>query len=88
VDTRNGWGWGDRCWVNITRKRWGHAKAECIKGLQGNPASPNPKASLLYNLGLVEKGGGSLKNARALFQASLVVREHPEVRAALDALPP
>lgn len=88
VDTRNGWGWGDRCWVNIKRKRWGHAKAECIKGLQGNPASPNPKASLLYNLGLVEKGGGSLKNARALFQASLVVREHPEVRAALDALPP
>jgi hypothetical protein len=87
VDTRGGWGWGDKCWLNIKAGRWGWAKAECDEGMKRNPASPQPRASLLYNEGLIAKGAGNFGEARADFMESLVLREHPEVRGALDSLP-
>ncbi len=87
VDTRGGWGWCDKCWLNIKAKKWGFAKAECDEGLKMNPSSPQPRASLLYNEGLIEKGTGNVDEARRLFTESLALREHPEVRAALNSLP-
>jgi hypothetical protein len=53
-----------------------------------------PRASLLYNLGLIECGGVPCPTpptnpdaARRYFTQSLAIREHPEVRAALNSLP-
>ncbi|MGH7295923.1 MAG: hypothetical protein ACRELB_13360, partial [Polyangiaceae bacterium] len=89
VDTRGGWGWGDKCFVNIKTKTWGWAKAECDKGLaMADPTTPQPRASLFYNEGLIAKGMSDFAAARSYFQQSLSLREHPEVRAALDSLPP
>jgi serine/threonine-protein kinase len=85
VDAR-GWGWGDRCWNNIKAGRWGWAKAECDKGMATNPTSPQPRASLLYNEGLIAKAAGHVEEARLNFTGSLSLRENAEVRAALDAL--
>jgi hypothetical protein len=87
IDKRGGWGWGDRCWIHIKAGKWGWARAECDRGMAMNPASPQPRASLLYNLGLIEKGSGNVDAARRYFQQSLALREHPEVRAALNSLP-
>jgi hypothetical protein len=87
VDIRGGWGWGDKCWLNIKAGKWGWAKAECDEGMRMNPVSPQPMASLLYNEGLIAKAMGKPEEARARFSESLALREHPEVRAALNALP-
>lgn len=87
IDARAGWTWSDRCWRNIHAGKLGWAKAECLKGLESAPASPNPKASLLYNLGLIEKKAGNNASARRYFEQSLALREHPEVRSALESLP-
>ncbi len=88
VDKRGGWGWGDRCWNSIHAKKWGWAKAECDEGMKMNPGSPQPRASLLYNEGLVAQGAGNVEEARSYFTQSLALREHPDVRAALDSLGP
>lgn len=88
VDTRGGWGWGDRCWIHIKSGKWGWAKWECDRAMAVNPASPQPRASLLYNEGLLSKRAGKLSEARQQFLESLSLREHPEVRAALNSLPP
>lgn len=85
VDKLEGRGWGDKCWINLHKGFLGWAKAECIKGMQ-LPPSPKYKPSLLYNLGLIEKQAGNKSLARALFEASLELREHKEVRAALNDL--
>jgi len=86
VDTRGGWGWGDRCWIHIKAGQWGWAKAECDHGMLLNPASPQPRASLLYNEGLIAKAAGNAVEARRDFTESLSLRENAEVRAALDSL--
>ncbi|MFI5299098.1 MAG: NADase-type glycan-binding domain-containing protein [Polyangiales bacterium] len=88
VDSRGGWGWGDRCWLNIKAKKPGWAKAECQRGLAiASPTAPQPRASLMYNAGLIEKEAGNFAGARDYFSKSLALREHAEVRAALDSLP-
>jgi hypothetical protein len=87
VDSRGGQGWADKCWVNIKAKQWGWAKAECDKAMEMNPSSPQPLASLLYNEGLIAKAAGDIETARADFTRSLAMREHPQVRAALQSLP-
>jgi hypothetical protein len=87
VDTRHGWGWGDRCWNHLREGKYGWARAECDKGLAMAGGSPSPRPSLLYNIGLIEQATGNLDAARRYFQQSLTLREHPEVRAALNALP-
>ncbi len=87
VDTRGGWGWGDKCWLNIKAGKWGWAKAECDQGMKLNPASPQPRASLLYNEGLIAKAAGDIEGARRNFNDSLALRKHPQVRAALESLP-
>jgi hypothetical protein len=86
VDTRGGWGWGDKCWINLKAGKWGWAKAECDQGMATNPASPQPRASLLYNEGLVAKAAGRIDEARQDFISSLALRENAEVRAALSTL--
>jgi tetratricopeptide (TPR) repeat protein len=86
TDTRGGWGWGDRCWINLKKKKYGWAKAECDKAMAMNPKAPSPRASILYNLGLIEQGSGNLDAARTYYQQSLALREHPEVRAALESV--
>lgn len=88
VDTRGGWGWGDRCWVSIKAGKWGWAKAECDEGMGMNPPTPQPRASLLYNEGLIARAAGNVEEARRDFVLSLLLREHPDVRAALNSLPP
>jgi hypothetical protein len=87
VDRRGGWEWSDRCWLHLRAEKWGWAKAECDRGLALPAASPQPRASLLYNEGLIARAAGDVAAARRFFQESLAVREHPEVRAALAALP-
>jgi Tfp pilus assembly protein PilF len=52
-----------------------------------NPDEPQPRASLLYNLGLIEQKEGNVDDARRFFKQSLALREHAKVRAALDSLP-
>ena len=86
IDTRGGWGWGDKCYNSMKSGKWGWAKAECDEGIKMNPASPQPRASLLYNEGLVAKATGKLDEARRDFAASLSLRENAEVRAALNSL--
>jgi hypothetical protein len=87
VDIRGGMGWNDRCWINLKKGKYGWAKAECDMALKMNPASPMPMASILYNHGLIQKAAGNVEAARQLFEQSLELREHPEVRAALLSLP-
>ena len=86
MDPRGGWGWGDKCWTSLRAGKWGWAKAECDRGMAMNPASPQPRASLLYNEGLVAKSAGKIDEARQDFASSLALRENAEVRAALNAL--
>lgn len=94
-----GSGWGDRCYRNLQAGKLGWAKAECEKGLEvADPTQQQPRASLLYNLGLIECGryGGSkdpcpsprnAAAARMYFLQSLALRPNPEVQRALDSLP-
>lgn len=86
VDKRGGWDWSDKCWVHLKAGRWGWAKAECDEAMKLQPASPQPRASLLYNEGLIAKQAGDVSGARALFDQSLALRENGEVRRALEAL--
>jgi hypothetical protein len=51
-----------------------------------DPSGPQPRASLLYNEGLIAKGTGDARGAREYFTWSLALRENPEVRSALDSL--
>ena len=81
VDKRGGWGWGDKCWINIKAQKWGWARAECGQAMRIQPASPQPMASLLYNQALISIHMGDTETARSLLQRSLQLREHPEVRA-------
>lgn len=87
VNARGGWGWGNRCSTNINARKWGWAKAECDRGIAMNPAAPDPRASLLYNEGLIAKAGEHVEEARQDFATSLALRENAEVRAALNSLP-
>jgi hypothetical protein len=87
VDKRGGWGWSDRCWLNIKAQKWGWARAECDRGMALNPSSPQPMSSLLYNQGLIAVQMGDIESARNLMSRSLGMREHPEVRAAYQSLP-
>lgn len=86
VDSRAGWGWGDRCWKNLQAGKWGWAKAECDEAMKLSPASPNPRASLLYNQGLIAAHAGDVAEARQLYTESLRLRTHKDVQAALAKL--
>ncbi len=87
VDLKGGWGWSDRCLGHLKAGMLGWAKAACERGLEQEPGSPNPRPALLYNLGLIAKQSGDTASARRYFEQSLLLREHPEVRSALDSLP-
>lgn len=86
VDTRDGWGWSDRCWASLGEGRLGHARAQCEQGLTVAP-DPGPpdgaRPSLLYNLGLVAERSGDLIEARRRFERSLALRTNDEVVEAL-----
>lgn len=83
VDKTGGWDWGNKCWTSIVEKRWGHAKAQCDAAMALSPQSPQPKSSLLYNLGLIAEAAGDLGRARSLMTESLALRNSSEVRTAL-----
>ncbi len=51
-----------------------------------NPPSPQPRASLLYNLGIIEQKLGHTDAARTLYKQSLAIRANTQVQAALDSL--
>lgn len=51
VDTRQGWGWSDRCWKSLGAGSLGQARAECTAGLKLAQAPNGARPSLLYNLG-------------------------------------
>lgn len=87
VDVRGGAGWGDRCWTHLKARKFDWARAACERGLAMAPATPQPKASLLFNTGLALKGLGDNVAARSYFEQSLALRENPMVRGELDALP-
>ncbi len=86
TDTKNGWGWSDRCWKSLQAGLLGYAKAQCQRGLDVAPNPGPPKGarpSLLYNMGLIEERGGNKALAKSLFEQSLALRPHPDVEAAL-----
>jgi len=73
VDTRDGAGWGDRCFLHYKASRYRNAKAACERGLALGPG-PNVAGALYYNLGLVEEKAGSREAARRYYAKSLEVR--------------
>lgn len=83
VDTRGGAGWGDRCWVHLKANRLDAAQAACDQAMAMNPASPQPRASLLFNQGLIAEKRGDKATARRYFKESLALRPHRDVEAAL-----
>lgn len=85
-DARGGWGWGERCYKHLLAGRLGWARAACDKAMEMNPAEPQPKASLLYNLGMIEQRKGRNDAAREFFKKSLALRPNKEVQGALDKL--
>ncbi len=86
VDTRGGAGWGDCCFGHLKSGDLGWAKAECDQAMKLNPVSPQPRASILYNEGLVEQKLGHADSARRFFRQSLALRPNGAVQAALDSL--
>ena len=87
VDSQGGAGWGNKCFTNIKAKNWSAAKAECDMAMSMDPASPQPRASILFNVGLVAKNNGDVDGARKAFTDSLALRENSAVRSALNSLP-
>jgi hypothetical protein len=83
VDSRGGWGWGDRCYTHLNAGELDWAEAACARAFDMKPASPQPLASLLYNEGQVEEKRKHLDAARALYQASIDLRPNGEVQSAL-----
>lgn len=86
VDKRDGWGWSDKCWKSLEQGLLGYAMAQCTRGLEVAPERAGAKGarpSLLYNLGLIAERAGRKAEAARHLEASLALREHPEVRAAL-----
>lgn len=87
-------GWADRCYRHILgtcknhrgAPRLGYAKAECSRAMSMNPDSPNPRASILYNMGLIERGAHNRDRAREFFEQSLALRPNDEVQRAFDQL--
>jgi hypothetical protein len=85
---RGGWGWSDRCFVHIRAKNWGWAKAECDEGMKlADPATPQPRAALLFNEGLIAKAAGDIEGARRDLAASVSLSDNADVRATLASLP-
>lgn len=83
VDTRGGAGWGDKCWLHLRANRLDAAQAACDRAMEMNPASPQPRASLLFNQGLIAEKRGAKPAARSYFKQSLALRPHKDVDAAL-----
>lgn len=88
VDARHGWEWSDRCWKSIQLGALAKARNECNKGISLPADSPNPMASLLYNLGLINEREGDAAAAADSFRRSLLLRENREVRSALERVEP
>jgi len=86
VDHAGGVGWSDKCFTHIKAARWGWAKAECDEGMTMYPASPEPRATLLYNEALIAKAAGDLAEARRDLVLSLAIHESKRVRAELSGL--
>lgn len=86
LDKRGGRDWGDKCWDNIKARRWGWAKAECDEAMKLAPTNRTVRAQLLYNQGLIARQAGDIAQARQNFIESLRLREHKQVREALDSL--
>jgi hypothetical protein len=74
VDGRKGAGWGDRCFDEIKRGKWGWAHAACDRGLALADVDPKTRPSLLYNEGLIAKQAGDAAAARGYFTQSLALR--------------
>ncbi|EYF01874.1 hypothetical protein [Chondromyces apiculatus] len=55
-----------------------------MMGINLPAESPAPMSSLLYNLGQIEEREGVKARSIELYKRSLALREHPEVRAALQ----
>lgn len=53
-----------------------------------NPAAPDPRASILYNMALVERDSGNVDAARDYLAKSLGLRPNAEVQRVYDSLPP
>jgi tetratricopeptide (TPR) repeat protein len=86
VDKRGGWGWSDRCFLHMKARRLPSARAACDKAREMNPASPQPRASILYNFGMVEELRGNKEAARSYYTQSLAVRPSDSVQDALKGL--
>jgi hypothetical protein len=75
VDTRKGGGWGDRCFTEIKRGKWGWAHAACDRALALPDVDPKVRPLLLYNEGLIAKHAGDNTGAQNYFGQSLMLRD-------------
>jgi hypothetical protein len=75
VDTRKGGGWGDRCFTEIKRGKWGWAHAACDRALALPDVDPKVRPLILYNEGLIAKHAGDNPGAQNYFSQSLMLRD-------------
>jgi hypothetical protein len=87
-DPHRGEEWGKRCLKHIHLVKWGWAKAECDEAMKLDPASPQPRASILYYQGLIDRRSGDNERARQDLLSSLALEESAEARAVLSLLQP
>ncbi len=80
VERHGGWDWGNRCYRHIKAGQLAWAKAACDRGLAMGPRSPDPRASILYNLGVIEERRGNVRAARAYFKESVDLRPERDGR--------
>jgi Flp pilus assembly protein TadD len=62
------------------------ARAACDQAMAMKPNKPQPRASVLFNLGLISELHGDREDARDYFKQSLAVRPNDSVQAELDGL--
>jgi hypothetical protein len=74
VDTRQGRGWGDRCFSEIKAGKLGWARAACDRGLALPDVDAAVRPALLYNEALIAKKGGDAAAARSYLEHSLALR--------------
>jgi hypothetical protein len=80
-------GWGERCVTNIKAGKLGWAEAECLEGLQSaDGRAGKPRATLLYDLGIIEERAGNKDGACDKYSDSLDIVETTTVQTAYDRL--
>jgi hypothetical protein len=79
VDSRKGYGWGERCFAELKQGKLGWARAACDRALALPEVDPKAKPALLFNEGLIAEKSGDLASAKSYFTQSLALRPPDDV---------